>query len=138
MKQVIILLTLFSSFLGAAQDNSDETPRILIRVELGTAVNIDGVRIEFTEVIEDSRCPANVTCVWEGRARVRVLVTEPGSETDEKIVIFGKVTGNESSDKLLCKRNNNSLMAMQLHPYPQNAGEQLDYVLLVDRETEDH
>jgi len=31
----------------------------------------DGLSIRPLEVIEDSRCPANVQCVWAGRLRVR-------------------------------------------------------------------
>ena len=34
-----------------------------------------GVTLEFTTLAEDSRCPTNVTCVWEGNARVLVTMT---------------------------------------------------------------
>ena len=32
------------------------------------------IRIRFDRVLEDSRCPSGVTCVWAGRARVQVTV----------------------------------------------------------------
>ena len=34
-----------------------------------------GVTLEFTTLSEDSRCPTNVTCVWEGNARILVTMT---------------------------------------------------------------
>jgi hypothetical protein len=30
------------------------------------------LRLTFVQVMEDSRCPVDVTCVWEGNARIRV------------------------------------------------------------------
>jgi len=33
------------------------------------------VSVRFVRVAEDSRCPASVTCVWEGNARVVVHVS---------------------------------------------------------------
>ena len=34
-----------------------------------------GLTVRPLEVIEDSRCPANVTCVWAGRLRLRAQVS---------------------------------------------------------------
>ena len=33
-----------------------------------------GLRIRFVAVTEDSRCPAGVTCVWAGNAKVQIEV----------------------------------------------------------------
>lgn len=37
-----------------------------------------GPTVELVEIVEDSRCPSDVTCVWAGRALVRVIVLSPG------------------------------------------------------------
>jgi hypothetical protein len=42
-----------------------------------TAV-VDGIRIRPIEVVEDSRCPANVQCVWAGRLVVRARMSGSG------------------------------------------------------------
>ncbi|GFG53980.1 hypothetical protein MAGR_54210 [Mycolicibacterium agri] len=39
----------------------------------------DGLRVQFTDVLEDSRCPTEVQCFWSGQARIAVLVQPPGS-----------------------------------------------------------
>lgn len=37
-----------------------------------------GVSVRVLELIEDSRCPVNVTCIWAGRLRVRASITGAG------------------------------------------------------------
>ncbi len=57
----------------------------------GQSASIAGenLKIQFIEVMNDSRCPINVTCIWEGRANClvqftqgstayRIVLTEPG------------------------------------------------------------
>ena len=39
---------------------------------------VDGLRIRPIEVVEDSRCPANVQCVWAGRLIVRARMNGDG------------------------------------------------------------
>jgi hypothetical protein len=43
----------------------------------GESATVDSVSVEFTAVVEDSRCPlgTSVMCVWEGNARVLVTAT---------------------------------------------------------------
>ena len=45
---------------------------------LGQIATVDGLRIRPIEVVEDSRCPATVRCVWEGRLTVRARMTGAG------------------------------------------------------------
>jgi hypothetical protein len=44
---------------------------------LGESVGIaqKGIVLEFDAVLEDSRCPMNARCVWEGNARVAIKAT---------------------------------------------------------------
>lgn len=39
---------------------------------------VNGLRIRPIEVVEDSRCPAQVQCVWAGRLVVRARMNGPG------------------------------------------------------------
>ena len=43
------------------------------------AIRGEGLRLQFTEVLEDSRCPKLVACFWTGQARIAVAVEESGS-----------------------------------------------------------
>ncbi len=48
-----------------------------VRLPLGQAVVVDadGSTLELVSIDEDSRCPEDVTCVWEGDLRVTVAYT---------------------------------------------------------------
>lgn len=39
------------------------------------------VRVKFISVMEDSRCPSDVNCIWAGNAKVKVQVIVRGGET---------------------------------------------------------
>ena len=45
----------------------------------GQSVRIEGenLRVRFDGVLEDSRCPTSVSCIWEGNARVAVTLAKP-------------------------------------------------------------
>lgn len=45
---------------------------------LNQTASVGGLRIRPIEVIEDSRCPANVQCVWAGRLIVRARMNGDG------------------------------------------------------------
>ncbi|HXG80768.1 MAG TPA: hypothetical protein VNJ05_03115 [Sphingomicrobium sp.] len=45
---------------------------------LGQVATVNGVKIRPIAVVEDSRCPALVRCVWEGRLIVRARMNGPG------------------------------------------------------------
>lgn len=44
-------------------------------VAIGQTTYVDGPRVRPDKVIEDSRCPADVQCVWVGRLVLRATVT---------------------------------------------------------------
>ena len=52
-------------------------------------------RITFRQVREDSRCPTDVTCVWEGDAKVEVVISRTGSPDETKILSI-KPPNNET------------------------------------------
>ena len=47
-------------------------------IKVGERVSIkkEGLKVSFTLVAEDSRCPKGVTCVWAGNARVVLRVSK--------------------------------------------------------------
>jgi len=47
-------------------------------VRLGQIASVNGPRVRADQVIEDSRCPIDVQCVWAGRLIVRATVMGGG------------------------------------------------------------
>ena len=52
----------------------------------GQSVQSGALRVTFTQVDGDSRCPADVTCVWEGDARVKIDVSEQPLPDDVELI----------------------------------------------------
>ena len=46
----------------------------------GESVRFGTLRLEFTTLAEDGRCPYNASCIWEGNARI-LLTAERGGAT---------------------------------------------------------
>lgn len=52
-----------------------------------------GMAITFQEVVQDSRCPADVTCAWSGVVNVHLLLETPGEPPRQ--MLLGGVTDRE-------------------------------------------
>jgi hypothetical protein len=46
-----------------------------VTARLNEKISLFGAKATVTEVVEDSRCPANANCVWAGTVRVKVHAT---------------------------------------------------------------
>jgi hypothetical protein len=49
-----------------------------VKVQINKSVTSNGLKIEFVELVEDSRCPTDAQCVWAGNAKIKVKVTKNG------------------------------------------------------------
>lgn len=47
----------------------------------GSAVDTAPLRLKFDRVLDDSRCPKRVSCVWTGAARIAVIATPDGQQS---------------------------------------------------------
>ena len=71
-------------------------------------------RITFRQVREDSRCPTDVTCVWEGDAKVEVVISRAGSPDETKLLSI-KAPNNEA------RVGNLKIRFVGLTPVPRQA-----------------
>jgi hypothetical protein len=133
MKKFLCHLLFLTVAFGFSQEEAITTPQIAIKIALGETVVLEGVSIEFVEVLEDSRCPTDVVCVWEGQARVKLVITGTPTLNTEFEVIVGKKDKN-----LISSYQGSTIKAVALTPYPttKNMGER-DYFLMVVREKDD-
>ena len=74
----IVLISLF----GCTRNQVDAAVGVgeIFTIGVGQSARINGedMIIKFDEVIGDSRCPQNVTCVWAGVASSRVTIIYKG------------------------------------------------------------
>ena len=113
-----VLLSAAACGDGASEEEVAVVVGDEFRVGVGeTAVLTNGaLTITFDSVLEDSRCPTNVDCFWEGQARVLVQV-----KLDEAEAMALEFNTNSAPDM-----NQQSLTAgeyvvalQSLAPYPQ-------------------
>jgi hypothetical protein len=76
MKKVIFALIIGIGVAAVAFGQTSDT--VAIRVGKHAKAGRSGLTVRFIEVLEDSRCPAGVACVWAGNARVKIEVTNRG------------------------------------------------------------
>jgi hypothetical protein len=130
MKKHLLIFFLFVTAIGFSQDKPVEVPKILVKIALGETVTFKKASVKFLKVVEDSRCPSDVNCIWEGQAIVLVEVTEAGKETQKVELLYGK-----RKNISLFSSEGYSLEGMSLKPYPSSTTiDKMDYSLLVSEE----
>jgi hypothetical protein len=91
-------------------------PGAPLRLAPGQSAAVAGtaMTVRFTRVLEDSRCPRGVTCVWAGRARVELAVRSTPNGPDRTMEVE---VG--SPDKGTVEVGGRKLIAEALEPEPQ-------------------
>ena len=106
----IVCLILFL-FLTSCEDEGlvtqTETFGNPFWLKVGQSVRLqpDNLQLGFQQVMNDSRCPSDVVCVWEGIADLQLWLLKPGSNPVYfKASIYGYVTQSDKVVKLLLTR----------------------------------
>jgi hypothetical protein len=73
----------------------------------------DDVRLTLKSVTDDSRCPVDVTCVWEGDAKVSIEVITPSPRAEHEL----HTTGRESHE---AKHGPYRVTLVKLEPAPRS------------------
>ena len=69
-------------------------------VGLDEAIRIANLRIIPVAIVEDSRCPADVQCVWAGRLIARVMIQSPDFATRTEAMELGRGIALEDARSL--------------------------------------
>ncbi len=85
MKYLILSLLILISTGIAAQENR-EVNNYSSSLSMGEILEFGNKSIKFKNVVSDSRCPKEVTCIWAGEAVVAIEVFENGFYLEEKII----------------------------------------------------
>ena len=80
----MLLLTAGGCATRPTEDSADAPPQAQARVHTvilargqQAVIDAESISVKLTD-INDSRCPARVTCVWAGHAAVTLQVSKPG------------------------------------------------------------
>ncbi len=78
-------------FSGAVFTQEGSPPKLGEEFELvvhqTAQMTAENISVTFQEVLEDSRCPVDVTCIWAGLAKVSLQVSVSGQEKEISLSI---------------------------------------------------
>lgn len=127
--KIFLVIILFSAFAKAQDSTTVNVPRIVVKAYQGATVPVENMGVKLLRVIEDSRCPQGVQCVWAGSAKVLVQITDATGKNTQKEVVFsgGKVAPLYSKEGV-------EIVLRGLAPYPKASSkiDPKDYYLLMD------
>jgi hypothetical protein len=72
---------------GCGRDGSAATLDAPVQLAPGESAVFKAEKLEvtFVDVVSDSRCATDVTCVWQGAVTVRLLIRSSGKETQHEL-----------------------------------------------------
>ncbi len=76
MKTLFLTLILTLVFGSVSAVNAKDDAPIKVRVGKQKKFSRSKISVKFVSLIEDSRCPEGVNCVWAGNARIKVQISE--------------------------------------------------------------
>lgn len=86
MKAPLALLVPAALASCATVPADSPSDRGLTYARLGQRVTVGGPRVTPLKVLEDSRCPVNVQCVWAGQVRLSVRIATGRGASVQEIV----------------------------------------------------
>ena len=93
----------------------------------GALIQSENLKIEFEDVIEDSRCPTGVVCIWQGRVSCVINITD--TDSPYKMVLTEPGLTDQPNKEIY----KNYQFTFHVQPYPE-AGKQIakdEYRLLL-------
>lgn len=136
MRQILcIYFILFQTTLLIAQQNGIIKDSLSVSKDLliNETMFFENIKISFSRVIQDSRCPKTVMCVRAGEADIELIINKE-SNLSETIKTRIDASGFVSErNNLIAETDNYKLYAFSLSPYPTDSEpvDQKNYVLEV-------
>lgn len=84
MKTKIILALILTFAFGGLLSVQAQPVRQEQKVQINKQKKFSrsSLSVKFVELVEDSRCPKDVDCVWAGNARIKIEVKRSGSQKE--------------------------------------------------------
>jgi hypothetical protein len=130
MKKLLLIFSIVSIVVSCqALAQKQDTPEAVFNVPLSKTSTHAGVSITLVAVVEDSRCPRDTTCIWAGKAVVKILVSGADQELQEITVVF-----QNESQSVIATTEDTVFTALKLLPYPGDSyGKEIGYQLQVSK-----
>ena len=71
--------------IGFAKHHRNTKPHQEVEVQITHEKVVNGFKIKFVDLVEDSRCPTDTNCVWAGNAKIKVRLKKNGKTKDVEL-----------------------------------------------------
>ena len=126
MKKNVFIIAFILAFVITGCDK--EKNEIINTIILGDTTEIsmsetihnyqNNISIKLDSILNDSRCPTSVDCIWAENAEVKYIFTQ--NDIENIIVLNTLGESNFKSDTII---NGYTIELINLHPYPEEPGE---------------
>lgn len=141
---IIIIIVLFKMVLNISSSSTlayaqplDESTTVAkldfpfhLRINQTAIIKTENVSIQFLDIVEDSRCPSDVRCIWAGQVTISVNITKYCDSPHRMNLTVGPLGSNSSIGEL----DNYKIQLLQVQPYPKASTGQIneaDYVAVL-------
>ena len=111
MKKLFAIVILILSISVFAQSEIKITPKKCIPKK--------GYHLKLVKVVDDSRCPQGVTCVWAGEVSAIVKVYKDKKFIEEKTIKFNSKNTSENAT-WFSNYYSKKIKSIDVLPYPKN------------------
>jgi hypothetical protein len=112
---LLVILAFLSCGTKKETQMAEQSKSQLVRLHFSEQKSADhGLMLAFENVVEDSRCPADVNCIWEGDAEVQLALV-----TGIELVRFNLHTNPRFTNDTLI--NGTTISLKSLEPYPASS-----------------
>ena len=56
-----------------------------VEVQIAHERVVHGIKLKVVDLVDDSRCPKDVTCVWAGNARIKIQLIKNGKKNEVEL-----------------------------------------------------
>jgi hypothetical protein len=84
----------------------------------------DDLRVRFSELLEDSRCPTEVQCFWTGQARIAVIVHPNGRRSTTAYFNTNPAPGENVQS---VRADGYAVELKKLEPYPRTPDDPIPF-----------
>src|SRR6267143_24085 len=114
---IIACITIAIISPHAFADTKESVPSIKgaqfqLKVNQTTSLESDSIKIKLLNVTADSRCPSDVTCVWQGEAKISVNIIKNNQDLGDF-----SLTSRGGQD-LGINFDGHSIQVVKVEPYP--------------------
>jgi hypothetical protein len=123
MKSLLYFFAFLFTTTIYSQDSTEikvETPKIITKLYWGKTYQAEDVQIKFVDVLTDSRCPEDVTCIWAGQVVALVEVYKNKNFLEKKELVFEPGKNTDEKSRTLFSSEEKIIMAISVLPYPKS------------------